>query len=72
MEIVARKPSIVRKRDTADIWVNNYNPDLMKARNANLDIQYIIDPYSCIMYILSYISKSEHELSEVLRKLLLI
>ena len=45
-----------------DCWINNYNPDLLDIWNANMDIQYITDPYNCVMYILSYISKAEHEL----------
>jgi len=68
MRKIAKKPSIVMKRNTQDVWVNNYNPDLLLAWNANMDIQYILDPYSCIMYILSYISKSEHELGDILKQ----
>ena len=42
------------------------NPDLLDIWNANMDIQYITDPYNCVMYILSYISNTEHELSDIL------
>ena len=31
-----------------------------------MDIQYVTDPYSCIMYIVSYITKAEKELSETM------
>ena len=67
LSLLSCKASIVMARGPKDVWVNNYNPNLLKAWNANLDIQYVLDPYSCIMYILSYISKSEHELGELLR-----
>ena len=55
---------ILMKRDIKDCWVNNYNPDLLMAWNANMDIQYILDEYGCIMYMLSYISKPEREMSD--------
>ena len=68
MRIVAKKPSVVLKRDRGDIFVNNYNPDVLRAWNANIDVQYVLDPYSCIMYIISYIAKSESELGAVLKQ----
>ena len=68
MRIVAGKPSVVLRREKADIYVNNYNPDVLRAWNANIDIQYVLDPYSCIMYIISYIAKSESELGVVLKQ----
>ena len=67
LSLVALKPEIIMRRDPADVWVNGYNPDLLRCWRANMDIQYIIDPYSCVMYILSYISKAEHELGQILR-----
>ena len=68
MKVVAKKPSVVLKRDKGDIYVNNYNPEVLRAWNANIDIQYVLDPYSCIMYIISYIAKSESELGAVLKQ----
>nr|XP_055049553.1 uncharacterized protein LOC129435076 [Misgurnus anguillicaudatus]XP_055049554.1 uncharacterized protein LOC129435076 [Misgurnus anguillicaudatus] len=61
---------ILLKRDPKEVWVNGYNPDLLRAWNANMDIQYILDPYSCIMYMLSYISKPEHEMNEMLKNVI--
>lgn len=31
-----------------------------------MDIQYVIDDFSCIMYMMSYVSKPEHEMTEYL------
>jgi hypothetical protein len=64
---IGKKPEIVMQREVKDAWINPYNPDLLRAWNANMDIQLILDPYSCVMYILSYISKAEHELGEILK-----
>ena len=32
-----------------------------------MDIQYVADPYSCIMYVLSYVMKCENGMSEILK-----
>jgi hypothetical protein len=32
-----------------------------------MDIQYILDPYACLMYCVDYISKSENGMSKLLR-----
>jgi len=41
---------------------------LLKAWQANLDIQFILDPYACAVYILSYITKGQRGMSKLLRK----
>ncbi|XP_073795416.1 uncharacterized protein isoform X2 [Danio rerio] len=58
---------IIMKRRPQDCWVNGYNPVLLRSWDANMDIQFILNPYSCIMYILSYISKAEHDMSNYLK-----
>ncbi|KAI5614793.1 hypothetical protein C0J50_11103, partial [Silurus asotus] len=58
---------VMLKRSPKECWVNGYNRDLLRAWNANMDIQYILDPFCCVLYILSYISKSEHEMNDLLK-----
>ena len=53
------KKSLVLKQNPADIWVNQYNKDLLRAWQGNMDIQYVTDAYSVVVYILSYITKAE-------------
>ena len=60
------KTTIVLKQKPTDIWVNQYNNDLLRCWNANMDIQYITDAYSCVVYIISYISKAEREMGLLL------
>lgn len=55
------REAIFLKRTTQEFWVNNCNADLLRTWNANRDIQFILNPYSCIMYVVSYISKAERE-----------
>ncbi|KAI2646116.1 OVARIAN TUMOR DOMAIN-containing deubiquitinating enzyme 10 [Labeo rohita] len=57
---------IVLKRQLNDVWVNQYNKFALQCWNANMDIQYVTDAYACIVYIISYISKSEREMGLLL------
>lgn len=45
---------VLLKRDPNNCWINNYNPDLLRAWNTNRDIQYILDDYGCIVYMMAY------------------
>ncbi len=67
-QVLTKRKTVVLKRSTSDCWVNNYNKDLLRIHNANMDIQYIDNPYQCIMYIVNYISKAETELGEFLKE----
>ncbi|XP_026084957.1 uncharacterized protein LOC113060278 [Carassius auratus] len=66
-EALSTSNVILLKRDPKEAWVNGYNPDLLRAWNANMDIQFVLDSFSCIMYMLSYISKPEHEMNDYLK-----
>jgi hypothetical protein len=61
-----QRDTIFLKRSPSDIRINSYNVDLLKAWRANLDIQYVLDPYSCAVYILSYITKGQRGMSKLL------
>jgi hypothetical protein len=54
------------KRNLEETRINNYNSILLESWEANMDIQYILDPYACISYIVSYISKGQRVLSNLL------
>ena len=57
---------IVLKRQLNEVWVNQYNKFGLQCWNANMDIQYVTDAYACIVYIISYISKSERKMGLLL------
>ncbi|XP_077378697.1 uncharacterized protein LOC144019426 isoform X12 [Festucalex cinctus] len=65
-QCISRNTHVVLKRDVNEVWVNPYNKSLLKCWNANMDIQFVIDAYACIVYIISYISKSEREMGLLL------
>lgn len=54
------QPSVIR--------INIYNTNLLEAWQANMDIQYVLDPYACATYILSYITKGERGMRKLLEK----
>ena len=54
------------RRNPSEVRINNYNLTGLKPWRPNMDIQFILDPYACAMYIVSYISKSQRGLSNLL------
>ena len=61
-------PAIFLKRKPKELRVNNYNAACLSAWRANMGIQFILDVYACAMYIVSYISKAQKGMSELLQK----
>lgn len=70
VEAVSHANVILLKRDPKESWVNGYNPDLLRAWNANMDIHFVLDGLGCVMYMLSYIPKPEHEMNHVLKNVI--
>ena len=60
-------PTIFLRRNPNELRVNNYNSACLKAWRANMDIQFALDVYACAAYIVSYISKSQKGMSQLLR-----
>ena len=60
--------TLLLKQSPAEIRINCYNPNLLKAWQANMDIQFVLDPYACAVYILSYITKGQRGTSKLLCK----
>ncbi|XP_078328201.1 uncharacterized protein LOC144623627 [Crassostrea virginica] len=63
---LSKSTSVVLKRNPNEAWVNQYNRELLSCWNANMDIQFVTDAYACVVYIVSYISKAEKEISQIL------
>lgn len=60
--------TVFLKRSPAEIRVNAYNPDVLLAWRANMDIQFITNVYACARYVASYVTKAQRGISELLRK----
>ena len=54
----------VLKLEPKECKINNYNPNVMLAQQANIDIQYVLNAYACVMYVASYMMKSERAMGE--------
>ena len=57
------------KRDCGDIFVNNFNPKILKVHHANMDLSFILNEYACVAYILGYLTKNESGLSRLLHQI---
>ena len=62
-----KAPTIFLNRQPNELRINNYNPACLSACRANMDVQFVLDVYACAMYIVSYISKAQKGMSELLR-----
>ncbi|XP_078352070.1 uncharacterized protein LOC144636749 [Oculina patagonica] len=63
-----KRDTLFLKRAPSEIRINSYNTNLMKSWQANMDMQYVLDPYACATYILSYITKGQRGMSRLLEK----
>ena len=64
LEISNRGNMIVLKREPNECFINNYNGPVMLAWQANMDLQYVLNAYACVMYVASY---NYHENRESIR-----
>ena len=62
-----KAPTIFLKRKPNELRINNYNAVCLSAWRANMDIQFVLDVYACAVYIVSYISKAQKGMSDLLR-----
>ena len=62
-----RMPKYFLKRRSNAVHINPYNTKILELWRANIDIQFILDPFACLAYIVNYINKSERGLSKLLK-----
>ena len=61
---------IILKREFNEIYINNYNEEMLRAWNGNMDLQLALDPYSIITYMTSYVTKDESGMTQELNNAL--
>ena len=54
------------RRPPNSCFINNYNPIMLKACRANMDLQSVFNYYKAVSYMSAYFSKSELETSQTL------
>lgn len=67
LEVSCRGTVVLLQREPNECLINNYNPSVMLACQANMDIQYVVNAYACVMYVASYIMKTERSMGELLK-----
>ena len=60
--------AVIMQRQVSETWNGTYNPDVLRVWRVNMDIQFILDLYACVMYIASYLLKSERSMGELLKQ----
>ena len=68
LEVSTNGNVVVLKREPGECFINNYNPSVMLVWQANMDIQFMLNAYACIMYVASYIMKTERSMGELLKR----
>ncbi|CAF0967783.1 unnamed protein product [Brachionus calyciflorus] len=71
--LLALRSSITRNtvflvRTCKEIRLNQYNQEIAIRHSANMDIQYIMDPYGAAAYVTSYMMKANEKMSILLKK----
>lgn len=62
-----RRPTVFLKREWKDRHTSGYNVTILNEWQANTDIQWILDPYGLVHYLVNYINKAQKGMSEVMR-----
>ncbi|XP_043472427.1 uncharacterized protein LOC122505072 [Leptopilina heterotoma] len=62
-----KRPKIILKRSPIDIYLNPYSKKILELQQSNMDIQFILDPFACSIYIVDYINKADRGMSKLLR-----
>lgn len=66
--VITNRPKIFLRREPKNCRINGYNTKILKLMKSNMDIQFVLDAYACIGYIVDYINKSARGLSRLLRQ----
>lgn len=62
-----KSATIILQRKPSECNVNQYNEIIIRAWQANIDLQLVIDHYACIHYVVSYVTKDKREMGQVLK-----
>ena len=69
LKIGFKGSKIVLKRNRCECRTNPYNTEILMIWRANMDVQYIEDAVGAVMYVSSYMMKSEKGMGELLRRI---
>ena len=65
LKVSAKGSVVVLKHRPSECNINNYNVPVLLA---NMDLQYVLNAYACIMYVASYIMKTDRAMGALLKR----
>ena len=68
LEITNNGIVVLLKREPNEQNINNYSIPVLQSWQANHDVQYILNAYACVMYVASYIMKTEKAMGALLKQ----
>jgi hypothetical protein len=66
MRFCIKKSTVFLQRLPSEIRMNPYNPKVLELTEANVDIQFVLDPYAAAAYVVSYMRKSQKGMSKLM------
>ena len=60
LQVSTRVSVVILNRKPNECNINNYNASVMLVWQANTDIQYVFNSYAYVMYVASYILKTQN------------
>lgn len=64
-----KRTKVMLQRLPCEVYINSYNADVMDTWRANMDLQFVLDPYAAASYIISYMMKSQLGISTLMQKI---
>ncbi|GFX47030.1 ATP-dependent DNA helicase [Trichonephila clavipes] len=64
------RPRVFLKREPKEKWHNPFNPFVLNIVKSNMDIQFIIEEYSCDQYVAEYFNKTNRGISNLQQKII--
>ena len=68
LEVTNTGSVVLLKREPNEQNINNYNASVMLAWQANMDVQFVLNAYACVMYVALYIMKTEKAMGVLLKQ----
>ena len=68
LQISQKGHRIILQQNPCDIFINACNQDVLHLWRGSIDLQYVEDEYSTIVYVCSYMMKSEKAMGEALKR----
>ena len=65
---VEKKVSILFKRKPSEVNIGPYNTVILKLLKGNMNLQFVTGVYAMLTYLMSYLCKPEHAMSEPMKK----